>query len=59
MPHAKVFEQSGIPLTLRVSTSFLQYFLAKLDCFIDLRLGQVKRVKKLCTKERGNDSNGL
>jgi hypothetical protein len=36
MPHAKVFEQGGKPLTLKASANFLQFFLVKLDCFTDL-----------------------
>jgi hypothetical protein len=58
LPHAKVFEQVGIPLTLRVLANFLKFFLAKLDCFIDSRLGHDKRIKKNYTKERGSGSNG-
>jgi hypothetical protein len=50
LPHAKVFEQVGPPLTLRVLAKFLQFFLAKLDCFIDLRLGHDKRIKKMTLK---------
>jgi hypothetical protein len=58
LPHAKEFEQVGIPLTLRVIANFLQFFLAKLDCFIDLRLGHDEKIKKIDTKERGSGSNG-
>jgi hypothetical protein len=50
LPHAKVFEQVGPPLTLRVLANFLQFFLAKLDCFIDLRLGHDEKSNKLTLK---------
>jgi hypothetical protein len=53
LPHAKVFEQVGIPLTLRVLAIFVLFFLAKLDFFIDLILGHDKRIKKIDTKEQG------
>jgi hypothetical protein len=58
LPHAKVFEQIGIPLTLTVLANFLQFFLAKLECFIDLRLGHDKRIKKIDIIEGDDDYNG-
>jgi hypothetical protein len=58
LPHAKVFEQVKIPLTLRVLANFLQFFLAKLDCSIDFRLGHDKRIKKIDTIEKSSGSNG-
>jgi hypothetical protein len=52
MPHAKVFEQVGIPLTLRILVNFLQFFRAQFGFFIDLRLSHDKRIKKIYIKER-------
>jgi hypothetical protein len=50
--HAKVFEQVRIPLTLWVLVNFLQFFQAKLDFSVDLRLGHDKRIKKYRKRER-------
>jgi hypothetical protein len=43
---------------LRVLANFLQFFLEKLECFIDLRLVHDKKIKKIDTIERDGGSNG-
>jgi hypothetical protein len=52
-PYAKVFEHGGISRKLKFSKDFLQFFLAELDCFIDLRFNHDKRIYKIDIKGLG------